>query len=126
MAAQRWFARAGAGVVLADINESLVRSVAGELSEAGLAAVAAPCDVSDEDQVAATVARTVETFGGLDMAFNNAGIIDPPSETADEPAENYDRVNTVNARGVWACMNCWANGSSLVVKKLPGNRLLVF
>src|SRR2546427_12968036 len=47
----RWFARAGAGVVLADIQEPLAQSVAKELSEAGLAATAIHCDVADEDQV---------------------------------------------------------------------------
>ena len=38
------------------------------------------------------------------MAFNNAGIQVPPSDAADEPAENFDRVNAVNLRGVWTCM----------------------
>ena len=62
------------------------------------------CDVSDEDQVAAMVKATVDTFGRLDMAFNNAGIQVPPSDAADEPAEVFDRVNAINLRGVWACM----------------------
>jgi NAD(P)-dependent dehydrogenase (short-subunit alcohol dehydrogenase family) len=39
-----------------------------------------------------------------DMAFNNAGIQVPPDDAADEPAEVFDRVNTINQRGVWACM----------------------
>ena len=38
------------------------------------------------------------------MAFNNAGIQVPPSDAADEPADDFDRVNAVNLRGVWACM----------------------
>ena len=38
------------------------------------------------------------------MAFNNAGIQIPPSDAADEPAENFDRVTAINLRGVWACM----------------------
>ena len=62
------------------------------------------CDVADEDQVAALVDRTVETFGRLDMAFNNAGIMLPLTDAADEPAEAFDRVNGINLRGVWACM----------------------
>jgi NAD(P)-dependent dehydrogenase (short-subunit alcohol dehydrogenase family) len=50
------------------------------------------------------VRATVDTFGRLDMAFNNAGIQVPPSDAADEPAEVFDRVNAINLRGVWACM----------------------
>ena len=46
----------------------------------------------------------MQTFGRLDMAFNNAGIITPSIDTADESAENYDKVNNINARGIWACM----------------------
>ena len=60
--------------------------------------------MADEDQVAALVERTVAEFGRLDMAFNNAGIMLPLSDAADEPAENFDRVNAINLRGVWACM----------------------
>src|SRR5215207_8928188 len=50
------------------------------------------------------VKTTVEAFGRLDMAFNNAGIQVPPSDAADEPADTFDRVSAINLRGVWACM----------------------
>jgi NAD(P)-dependent dehydrogenase (short-subunit alcohol dehydrogenase family) len=43
-------------------------------------------------------------FDRLDMAFNNAGIMIPPSDAADETAGNFDRVNAIDLRGVWACM----------------------
>jgi len=62
------------------------------------------CDVADEDSVAAMVRAAVDTFGRLDMAFNNAGIQVPPSDAADESGEVFDRVNAINLRGVWACM----------------------
>ena len=58
--------------------------------------------MTDEDQVAALVERTVAAYGRLDMAFNNAGIMIPPSDAADEPPDNLDRVNAINLRGVWA------------------------
>src|SRR5207253_3429471 len=75
-----------------------------QLTSAGHKAIGVTCDVSDEAQVAAMVERTVASFGRLDMAFNNAGIQVPPSDAADEPAENFDRVNAINLRGVWTCM----------------------
>jgi NAD(P)-dependent dehydrogenase (short-subunit alcohol dehydrogenase family) len=48
------------------------------------------------------IEHTVATYGRLDMAFNNAGIQAPPSDAADETAENFDHVNAVNLRGIWA------------------------
>ena len=100
----RAFAAAGAAVVLADVDGDAARSAAAGLTEAGYDTLGLSCDVADEDQVAALVDRTVETYGRLDMAFNNAGIMLPLTDAADEPAEAFDRVNGINLRGVWACM----------------------
>lgn len=102
LATARAFAQAGAAVVLADLNEIAVDSAAKELTDAGHQALGVVCDVTDEDQAAAAVARAVESFGRLDMAFNNAGIQAPPTDAADETAQEFDRVNAVNLRGVWA------------------------
>ncbi|TDC65170.1 glucose 1-dehydrogenase [Streptomyces hainanensis] len=102
LAAARAFAQAGAAVVLADINKAAVDKAAQELADAGHQAIGVGCDVTDEDQAARAVDRAVEAFGRLDMAFNNAGIQAPPSDAADESAEEFDRVNAVNLRGVWA------------------------
>jgi NAD(P)-dependent dehydrogenase (short-subunit alcohol dehydrogenase family) len=96
------FAEAGAAVVLADVDKDAVEAAAEELTAAGRQAIGVACDVTDESQAAAVVERAVTTFGRLDMAFNNAGIQVPPSDAADETAENFDRVNAVNLRGVWA------------------------
>jgi NAD(P)-dependent dehydrogenase (short-subunit alcohol dehydrogenase family) len=104
LATAQAFAYSGAAVVLADIDEAELVARTKELTDAGHRAIGVLCDVSDEEQVAAMVGTAVETFGRLDMAFNNAGIIDAPRETADTTAEDYDRINAVNARGVWACM----------------------
>jgi NAD(P)-dependent dehydrogenase (short-subunit alcohol dehydrogenase family) len=98
------FAEAGAAVVLADINEAALRAATDGLTAAGYQALGVPCDVSSEEQVAASVDQAVATFGRLDMAFNNAGIQAPPTDAADEPAETFDRVNAINLRGVWAGM----------------------
>jgi len=104
LATARAFADAGAAVVIADVNESTLRVATEDLSAGGRQVLGVRCDVSDEASVAAMVQETVDTFGQLDMAFNNAGIQVPPSDAADEPAETFDRVNAINLRGVWACM----------------------
>jgi NAD(P)-dependent dehydrogenase (short-subunit alcohol dehydrogenase family) len=104
LAAARAFAQAGAAVALADVNEAALESAADDLARAGHRTMSVGCDVSDEEQVAATVDQAVDQFGRLDMAFNNAGIMVPPTSAAEEPAEQFDRVNAVNLRGVWACM----------------------
>jgi NAD(P)-dependent dehydrogenase (short-subunit alcohol dehydrogenase family) len=62
------------------------------------------CDVSDDTQVEAMVAKTVATFGRLDAAYNNAGIQNVLEEAADQTREDFDRVTGVNLRGVWSCM----------------------
>jgi NAD(P)-dependent dehydrogenase (short-subunit alcohol dehydrogenase family) len=97
------FAQAGAAVVLADVNETALREVTDDLTAAGHQVLGVACDVSDEEQVAAMVQAAVAQFGGLDMAFNNAGIMAPPTDAAEETAEQFDRVEAVNLRGVWAC-----------------------
>ena len=61
------------------------------------------CDVSDETEVAALVASTVDRFGRLDMAFNNAGIMVPRGRRRREH-RRLRKVQAVNLRGVWACM----------------------
>ncbi|MYW79051.1 NAD(P)-dependent dehydrogenase, short-chain alcohol dehydrogenase family [Streptomyces sp. LaPpAH-199] len=102
LATARAFAQAGAAVALADINEDAVNAAAQQLTDDGHQVLALVCDVTDEDQVAAAVDRTVEAFGRLDMAYNNAVIMPPPTDAADESADQFDRVQDINLRGIWA------------------------
>ena len=104
LATARAFTEAGAAVVLADVNPATVKEASDALSGAGHRALGVECDVTDEASVAAAVQAAVDTFGRLDMAFNNAGIQVPPCDAADESAEVFDRANAVNLRGVWASM----------------------
>jgi NAD(P)-dependent dehydrogenase (short-subunit alcohol dehydrogenase family) len=104
LATARAFAEAGASVVLADRNERAVHAAAEQLASAGHRAIAVTCDVADEAQAAAMVARAVGAFGRLDMAYNNAGILGHMGDMTDETAEAFDEVNAVNLRGVWTCM----------------------
>jgi NAD(P)-dependent dehydrogenase (short-subunit alcohol dehydrogenase family) len=104
LATARAFAEAGAAVTMADINAGAARAAAEDLVAAGHKAIAVRCNVADEAEVAAMVEQTVSTFGRLDAAFNNAGVQSPLAETADASAEDFDRVNAINLRGVWSCM----------------------
>ncbi|MEV0604143.1 glucose 1-dehydrogenase [Streptomyces sp. NPDC050315] len=103
-AAVRAFAEAGAAVAIADRDVDAGRRLADELAATGQRAIALACDVADEDQVASAVRTTVEAFGSLDMAFNNAGIMLPPVDSADETAEAFNTLVAVNLKGVWASM----------------------
>ena len=94
----RFFAEAGAAVVLADVNASAARSAADKLAAAGHRVLAVGCNVADEDEVAAMVEKTVNAFGRLDAAFNNAGVQSPAIDTADASGEEFDRVISINLR----------------------------
>jgi NAD(P)-dependent dehydrogenase (short-subunit alcohol dehydrogenase family) len=98
------FAMAGAAVVLADIDEAAVSKAAAELIAGGRKALAIRCNVADEEEVAAMLKRTLETFGRLDFAFNNAGVQVPVAETADASGADFDYIVGINLRGVWNCM----------------------
>jgi NAD(P)-dependent dehydrogenase (short-subunit alcohol dehydrogenase family) len=81
-----------------------VKDAADTLADAGHQVLGVECDVSEETSVAGAVRAAVQTYGRLDMAFNNAGIMLPPSDAADESADAFDRVTAINLRGVWASM----------------------
>lgn len=104
LATAKAFAESGASVVLADWNEKAARSAAEELTVQGHKALAIGCDVSDDAQVEGLVKQTVDAFGRIDAAYNNAGIQNVLAETADTTREDYDRVMGVNLRGEWCCM----------------------
>lgn len=104
LATAQAFAQSGAAVALADRNEKALTAAVKALEDAGHQAIAVPCDVADETQAAAMVEHTVSTFGRLDMAYNNAGILGPMCPMMEETAAGFDEVNAVNLRGVWTCM----------------------
>src|SRR5437660_547479 len=83
LATAKAFAQAGASVVLADRHEDAVRGASGELTAGGRKALAVRCDVTNDRQVASMIDQTVSTFGRLDAAFNNAGVMQRRVDTAD-------------------------------------------
>jgi NAD(P)-dependent dehydrogenase (short-subunit alcohol dehydrogenase family) len=104
LATAKAFAEAGAAVVLADVQESAIGAAAQELVARGYRALAIRCNVAVEADVAALIEQTVGTFGRLDAAYNNAGVMTPTSELADASGEDFERVMEINLRGVWNCM----------------------
>lgn len=104
LAATKKFAEAGAAVAVVDVNEAAAKKTAEEIIKNGGKAVAIQCDVADEAQVKAAVEKTVQEFGRLDAAFNNAGIQSPVIDTADLESTEWDRILDINLKGVWLCM----------------------
>jgi NAD(P)-dependent dehydrogenase (short-subunit alcohol dehydrogenase family) len=97
------FAQEGARVVCADIRSDWVKESARLVEAAGGTAVAVECDVSQEDDVVAMIGTAIESFGRLDVIFNNVGIPTPRLGLAFEEhtVADFDRLNSVNFRGVF-------------------------
>ena len=98
------FAQAGAAVAVADLDEESVHETAGLIEKVGGRSLALVLDVRESAQVKASLDRVVEEFGGLDVAFNNAGIEQSGAPLADLAEEEWDRVLGVNLRGVFLSM----------------------
>lgn len=94
------FAREGAAVVVA--GGRMAEAVATEVQNEGGRAIAIPLDVTVPEQVRAAVDTTVETFGRLDILFNNAGILGR-GKLFEITAEDFDRVMEVNVTGCLLC-----------------------
>lgn len=103
-ATARGCAAAGASVVVADLDAQSASRVADEITSVGGRAVAIAADVSDGEQVDAMVALAVEAFGGLDLAFNNAGISGVYGPLADLSLEDWQHTIDVNLTGVFRCI----------------------
>lgn len=91
----------GARVVVVDIDEAAAQRTVDDISASpGAQALAVAADVSSEDDIARVVASTVEAFGGVDIVFNNAGIIRRTTVT-EMDVDDWDRVFAVNVRSIF-------------------------
>lgn len=90
------FATAGAKVLLADISAERAKTVADEIAAAGGTVTTVTGDLSDQRVVTHVVETAVNTFGGLDVLVNNAGIMDRMSAVADTSDAEWERVMSVN------------------------------
>ena len=98
------FAQEGAKVVLADWSEMQGQEVAAAIAGDGGAAVFVRVDVSSAEDVQRMVRTAVDTYGRLDVLFNNAGVEGEQAPTADCTLENWDRVININLKGVFLGM----------------------
>src|SRR5690242_4759506 len=80
--------------------EGTIHTAAAEIETAGGNALALPCDIRDEAQIAAAVQKTVAAFGGIDICINNASAISL-TPTLETPSKRYDLMQAVNGRGTF-------------------------
>src|SRR4051812_42140726 len=115
-ATARRFVAEGARVVVTDVEE---QGLAGLADELGAAVATHPADVTDSAQVRAAVDLAVERFGGLDIAFANAGVFGAIAPVAEYPEDVFDRVMAVNVKGVFLlarhALAAMRDGGSLII-----------
>jgi NAD(P)-dependent dehydrogenase (short-subunit alcohol dehydrogenase family) len=103
-AAARAFADAGAMVALAARDEQALASLVHYIEAAGGQALAVPSDVGESASVERLVAQTVDAYGRLDVAFNNAGGGHKPAPLAELSLEDYESASHANLRGTFLSM----------------------
>jgi NAD(P)-dependent dehydrogenase (short-subunit alcohol dehydrogenase family) len=103
-ATARLFSVEGARVLLADVDAAGGEAAVTEIKRTGGDAVFRRVDVTRSEDIAAMLNAALETYGGLDVLFNNAGIEGESARLADSSEENWDRVLAVNLKGVFLGM----------------------
>lgn len=95
---------AGAKVVFSGRREQEGEDTAALIRQSGAECLFVRSDVSSEEDVKALVKKTVETYGKLDCAFNNAGINPPLKPLHEQSVEDFDKIMAINVRGLFLCM----------------------
>ncbi len=125
------FAREGANVVVADIDQQGSQDTVRMIEVLGGQALAVSCDVTSGADVQAALTKTVERFERLDYAFNNAGAEQQPKPTAEIAEEEWDRIITINLKGVFLCLKyqiplLLQHGGGAIVNTSSGAGIKVF
>jgi NAD(P)-dependent dehydrogenase (short-subunit alcohol dehydrogenase family) len=103
-ATARLFAELGAAVVLGSRDKGSIEAIAVEIESHGGSAAAVGVDVAMPRAVEVAVEVALERFGGLDIAFNNAGVQGEPRPLAEQTEDEFDRIVSVNLKGIWRAM----------------------
>jgi NAD(P)-dependent dehydrogenase (short-subunit alcohol dehydrogenase family) len=113
------FARDGASVMIGDIDDRAIETVS-LIEAAGGRAAFKHADVADPDAMTALVGDCIAHFGGMHMAFNNAGVLPPPLPFHEVPASDLNMILNVDLKGVYFAMQAeirhfLANGGGAIV-----------
>lgn len=119
------FAEQGASVVCTGVDDGSTEETADLVRGAGGRALSVYCDVTDAESIASALRATVDEFGRLDIAFNNAGVEQPVTALADITDADFDRVIDVDLRGTFLSMKheiplMLANGGGAIVNTASG------
>lgn len=98
------FTKAGARVVVSDINETAGNQTVQLIREIGGDATFIACNVADSAQVEVAIGQTVDTYGRLDIGINNAGIGGKFARFVDQTMDDWNQMIAVNLSGVFYCM----------------------
>ncbi|MCL8011283.1 SDR family oxidoreductase [Streptomyces sp. AS02] len=98
------FAAEGADVVVADINTVGNEETARLVAEHGGRVLTVKCDVTSSSDIQGIVEQTVQEFGRLDIAFNNAGVEQPPAPLVDTSEDEWSRILDIDLRSAFLCM----------------------
>ncbi len=130
----RLFAELGANVAFIGRRPEKNQQALAQLLEISPNCVAFTADVLDEAALQQSLSETCARFGGLDYAFNNAGIEQSPQPLTAQSSDEFDRIMGINAKGVWLCMKLQiplmlANGGGAIVNNssasgITGTRML--
>ncbi len=98
------FAREGARIIIADVNEKGGEETLGMINKLGHQGMFVKTDMTVETDVKILIDRAINAHGRLDAAFNNAGIEGFQAASADMPTGEFDKIISVNLKGVYLCM----------------------
>lgn len=98
------FANESAKVVLTGRREEEGQNVVDSIKQTGGEATFFRADASQEKDIKVTIEKTIETYGRLDYAFNNAGIESSPTPLHEQPLDKFDQLMAINVRGVFLLM----------------------
>lgn len=125
------FGAAGAKVVFSGRRDAEGEKTAKLIREKGAECLYVHSDASNEEDIKALVQKTVETYGRLDCAFNNAGIESPMKPLHEHSLEQFDKLMAINVRGLFLCMKyeiqqMLTQGTGVIINNSSTSGLVAF